>query len=76
MRGKVEDSVRCDIPGHEAETETARTYDEEAELSDKLAALELLSMFTRHIEPVRPLRLRSADRQKHAARRGRPKKTS
>ncbi|WNO53161.1 hypothetical protein [Stakelama saccharophila] len=74
MKGKVEDSVRCDILGHEGETETARTYDEEAELSVKLDALKPLSLFTKHIEPVRPVRLRPADRQKHGARRGRPKK--
>lgn len=71
MKGKVEDSVRCDILGHEGETETARTYDEEADLSDKIAALSLLSPFTEHIAAIRPIRLRPADRQKHGSRRGR-----
>ncbi|MEJ8629477.1 hypothetical protein P0F65_05875 [Sphingomonas sp. I4] len=35
LKGRVEDSVRCDIFGHEGETETARTYDEEARSVDQ-----------------------------------------
>ena len=73
LKGKVEDSVRCDIFGHEGKTETEQTYDEEAELADKLAALEHLSFLTEHIEPT-SLRLRPLNRQCHGSRRGRPKK--
>ena len=72
LKGKVADSVRCDIFGHEGNTETEQTYDEEAELGDKLAALQHLSFLTAHIEP-KQLRLRPPDRQRHGARRGRPK---
>ncbi|WP_239805684.1 hypothetical protein [Croceicoccus hydrothermalis] len=67
LKGKVADSVRCDIFGHEGQTETERTYDEEAELGDKLIALEHLSFLTEHIEPTK-LRLRPPDRQRHGAR--------
>lgn len=70
MKGKVADSVRVDILGHEGEGTTARVYDEEAELEEKLKALELLSPLTRKI-PVRPLRLRPPDRQRFGARPGR-----
>lgn len=71
MKGKVEDSVRIDIIGHEGEGTTDRVYDEEAELGDKLKALELLSRLTKDIQ-AQPLRLRPPDRQKFGARRGRP----
>ena len=67
LKGKVADSVRCDIVGHEGNTETEQTYDEEAELMDKLAALQHLSFLTAHIEPKK-LRLRPLDRQRHGAR--------
>ncbi len=30
LKGKVQDSVRIDILGHEGQNETMRTYDEEA----------------------------------------------
>ena len=75
LKGKVADSVRCDIFGHEGNTETEQTYDEEAELGDKLAALQHLSFLTAHIEQ-RPLRLRPLERQRHGARRGRRKKSA
>lgn len=71
MKGKVEDSVRRDILGHEGDTETDRTYDEEAELSDKLVALTLLSPLTAHISAVMPIRLRPVERQQHGVGRGR-----
>lgn len=71
LKGKVPDSVRCDILGHEGETETERSYDEEAELSDKLVAITFLSPLTAHIQTVAPIRLRPLERQKHGARRGR-----
>lgn len=69
LKGKVSDSVRCDIFGHEGETETEQTYDEEAELTDKLAALKHLSFLTAHLEP-KTLRLRPLDRQRHGVPRG------
>ena len=71
MKGKVPDSVRIDILGHEGENETTRTYDEEASLGDKFDALRFLTPLTAHIEP-RSLRLRPPNRQKFGARRGRP----
>lgn len=71
MKGRVSDSVRVDIIGHEGETETDRTYDEEADLATKLDALKLLSPITQHLMPVSPIRLRPADRLKHGGRRGR-----
>ena len=67
MKGHVEDSVRCDIFGHEGETETARTYDEEAELTVKLAALRWLTPLTAHIQ-AQPVRIRPADRLRHGVR--------
>ncbi|WP_294294231.1 hypothetical protein [uncultured Sphingomonas sp.] len=70
MKGKVPDSVRFDILGHEGANETTRTYDEEAPLEDKLDALMLLSPLTSHITVV-PLRLRPEDRQKFGRRSGR-----
>jgi hypothetical protein len=70
LKGRVTDSVRCDLFGHEGETETERTYDEEADLLVKLDALKLLSPVTKHIEPVLPIRIRSADRLRHGAPRG------
>lgn len=75
LKGKVADSVRCDIFGHEGNTETEQTYDEEAELADKLVALQNLSFLTANIEPKK-LRLRPLDRQRHGARRGRKKKSA
>jgi hypothetical protein len=72
MKGKVEDSVRIDILGHEGSNETTRTYDEEAPLRDKLEALAFLSPLTEHIVAY-PLRLRPTDRQKFGSRRGRAK---
>lgn len=67
MKGKVEDSLRGDIFGHEGSTETSRTYDEEAELNLKLEALKLLTPLTAHIAPALPIRLRPAQRLKHGA---------
>lgn len=75
MKGKIQDSVRIDILGHEGETETTRTYDEEAALEDKLRALEILTPLTTHIT-ARPLRLRPPERQKFGARRGRAKSST
>ncbi|WP_375271462.1 hypothetical protein [Sphingomonas sp.] len=65
MKGKVEDSVRGDIFGHEGDTETARTYDEEAELHIKLEALKLLTPITQQIQPSLPIRIRPLDRLRH-----------
>jgi hypothetical protein len=79
LKGRVEDSVRCDIFGHEGETETARTYDEEAELSIKLQALKHLTPLTAHIPATLPIRIRPANRLKFGvrvpSRLGRPKAT-
>ena len=52
-----------------------QTYDEEAELADKLVALQNLSFLTANIEPKK-LRLRPLDRQRYGARRGRKKKSA
>lgn len=68
LKGHVEDSVRCDIFGHEGETETAQTYDEEAELTLKLDALRLLTPLTEHIQPSLPVRIRPPERLRHGAR--------
>ena len=68
LKGRVQDSVRCDIFGHEGETETARTYDEEAELEVKLDALRLLIPLTEHIPASLPIRIRPADRLRHGVR--------
>jgi hypothetical protein len=73
LKGRVEDSVRIDILGHEGDNETTRTYDEEADLVSKLEALSLLSPLTEHL-PAVPLRLRPLRRQKFGGRRGRPPK--
>lgn len=73
MKGKVADSVRIDILGHEGGDSATRFYDEEAILDEKLKALALLSELTEHIQP-HPLRLRPADRQKFGAKRGAPRK--
>ncbi len=73
MQGKVPDSVRIDILGHEGENTTKRIYDEEAALEEKLRALQLVSVLTEQIQPF-PLNLRPADRQKFGARRGAPRK--
>ncbi|WP_157105715.1 hypothetical protein [Sphingomonas sp. TDK1] len=70
MKGKVPDSVRFDILGHEGGNETTRTYDEEATLEDKLDALQWLTPLTSHIQP-RVLQLRSKDRQNFGGTRGR-----
>jgi integrase len=74
MKGKVQDSVRFDILGHEGENTTMRVYDEEAELEEKLEALRLVSSLTEHIQQHN-LRLRPVDRQRFGARRGAPPKT-
>lgn len=68
LKGVVPDSVRCDIFGHEGETETARTYDDEAELSIKLEALKHLTPLTAHIQPSLPIRIRPANRLKFGVR--------
>lgn len=79
LKGLVQDSVRCDIFGHEGETETARTYDEEADLSIKLEALKHLTPLTAHIPATLPIRIRPANRLKFGvrvpSRLGRPKAT-
>ncbi|WP_156347832.1 hypothetical protein [Sphingomonas sp. Leaf231] len=67
LKGRVSDSVRCDIFGHEGETETASTYDDEADLQLKFDALALLTPFTAHIEPHLPVRIRPLDRLRHGA---------
>lgn len=69
LKGRGPDSLRCDIFGHEGETETARTYDEEAELDLKLNALRLLTPLTKHIEPSFAIQIRTADRLRHGVRR-------
>lgn len=71
LKGRVPDSVRCDLFGHEGETETERTYDEEADLSVKLDALRLLSPVTEHILPAFPVTIRSPERLRHGTPRGR-----
>lgn len=71
LKGKVTDSVRCDLFGHEGETETERTYDEEADLSVKLDALRLLSPVTEHILPTFPVTIRPPERLRHGTPRGR-----
>lgn len=77
LKGVVPDSVRCDIFGHEGETETARSYDDEAELSIKLEALRYLTPLTEHLQPSLPIRIRPASRLKFGvripSRLGRPK---
>jgi integrase len=75
MKGKVEDSVRLDILGHEGENTTTRVYDEEASLSEKLKALLLVSPLTEHVPP-HPLRLRPVNRQRFGAKRGAPRKNA
>jgi integrase len=75
MKGKVADSVRIDILGHEGDKETLRTYDDEAALELKLEALKLLSPLTEHI-PATPLRIRPAERLVFGAPRGRPSHAS
>ncbi len=70
LKGKVEDSVRFDILGHEGGNTTTSVYDEEAALEDKLVALKLLSPLTASIK-VLPLRLRPQERMKFGSRRGR-----
>jgi hypothetical protein len=64
LKGVVPDSVRCDIFGHESEAETARTYDDEADLSIKLEALRFLTPLTEHLQPSLPIRIRPANRLK------------
>lgn len=80
LKGIVPDSVRCDIFGHEGETETARTYDDEADLSIKLDALRHLTPLTEHIQPTLPIRIRPADRLRFGVRTpsrlSRPKTTT
>jgi integrase len=68
LKGKVQDSVRCDIFGHEGETETSRTYDEEADLAIKLDALRHLTPLTQHIKPSLPIRIRTMARLRHGVR--------
>ena len=75
MIGKVADSVRSDILGHEGENTTQRVYDEEAPLEEKLRALELISPLTAHLTK-KPLRLRPPERQKFGAKRGAPRKVT
>lgn len=69
LKGKVEDSVRCDIFGHEGETETSSTYDEEANLAIKLDALRYLTPLTEHIKPNLPVRIRPTARLRHGVRK-------
>lgn len=68
LKGHVQDSVRCDLFGHEGETETSRTYDEEADLGIKLEALRHITLLTAHIRPSLPIRIRPADRLRHGVR--------
>lgn len=62
MKGKVPDSVRSDILGHEGDNTTQETYDDEAELGVKLSAMLLVSGLTSQLQPS-PLRLRPPERQ-------------
>ncbi|WP_265587218.1 site-specific integrase [Sphingomicrobium arenosum] len=73
MKGKVQDSVRLDILGHEGDDTTQRVYDEEAALEEKLKALHLVTPLTEHL-CTKPLCLRPRERQRFGARRGRPTK--
>lgn len=73
LKGRVPDSLRCDIFGHEGETETASTYDEEAELELKLEALRLLTPLTAQIEASLPIRIRPPERLRHGTPRSRPR---
>ena len=73
LKGRVSDSLRCDIFGHEGETETASTYDDEADLDLKLGALMLLTPLTAQIEPHLPIRIRPLDRLRHGASWRRPR---
>jgi integrase len=68
LKGRVASEVRCDLFGHEGETETARTYDEEVELSIKLDALQLLTPLTEHIAPSLPINIRPLNRLRHGNR--------
>jgi len=68
MKGRVTSEVRCDLFGHEGETETVRTYDEEAELSIKLEALQLLTPITAYIQPSHPINIRPVHRLRHGSR--------
>jgi len=65
LKGRVASEVRCDLFGHEGETETARTYDEEVELSIKLDALHLLTPLTAHIPVSQPINIRPVHRLRH-----------
>ena len=73
MKGKVPDSVRQDILGHEGDSTITKFYDEDASLEEKLKALELMTPLTEHLQRF-PLNLRPRDRQKYGAKRGRRKK--
>jgi hypothetical protein len=73
LKGRVPDSVRIDILGHEGDNETTRTYDEEADMASKLEALSLLSPLTQHLAAA-PMRLRPLRRQNFGGQRGRPRK--
>lgn len=68
LKGRVASEVRSDLFGHEGETETARTYDEEVELSIKLNALQLLTPLTEHIAPSLPINIRPLNRLRHGNR--------
>jgi len=70
MKGKVQDSARFDILGHEGGNETTKSYDNEAPLDEKLKALQWLAPLTSHI-PKNTLKLRPEDRQKFGSVRGR-----
>ena len=70
MQGKVQDSVRIDILGHEGSDTMTSVYDDEAELQLKLDALVLLSPLTAALEP-KGLELRPADRRTFGTPRGR-----
>ena len=72
LKGKVPDSVRIDILGHEGDEEISVSYDEEASLALKLDALKLMTPLTSGIQKY-PLRLRPVERQKFGGRRGRAK---
>jgi len=66
LKGKAEDSIRCDIFGHAGETETSRNYDEEANLAIKLDALRHLTPLT---ERIMPIRIRPMARLRHGVRK-------
>lgn len=70
MLGKVPDSVRFAILGHEGNNTTTITYDKEVSLDLKLEGLKCLSSLTQHIVKF-DIKMRPSDRQKFGSKLGR-----